>query len=74
MSLFACTPLPPMSLFVTNFGYPLPPLLQVTSFLNDLYHLLKISCHYWLSIHTSNTFFLNTILMSPEHLFQGLLY
>ena len=25
MSLFACTPLPPMSLFVTDFGYPLPP-------------------------------------------------
>ena len=25
MSLFAYTPLPPMSLFVTNFGYPPPP-------------------------------------------------
>ena len=25
MSLFAYTPLPTMSLFVTNFGYPLPP-------------------------------------------------
>ena len=25
MSLFACTPLSPMSLFVTNFGYAPPP-------------------------------------------------
>ena len=28
-------PLPPMSLFVTNFGYPLPPPTLVASFLND---------------------------------------
>ena len=32
ISLFACTPLPARSLFVTNFGYPLAPPL-VTSFL-----------------------------------------
>ena len=34
MSLIACTPSPPMSLSVSNFGYPIP-LTLVTSFLND---------------------------------------
>ena len=35
MSLSACTPLPPMSFFVTNFGSPPPPSL-VMSLLNGL--------------------------------------
>ena len=45
MSLFTCTPLSLMSLFVTNFGYPPPLLPLVASFLNSPLHLRqKVQC------------------------------